>query len=142
MQLLKTTRDTLLRPLQVVSGIVERRHAMPVLAEVLARAEQRFPQGLADATEDNEISFLTVSELLMSVKTLKKLPCRLAGLRTQDEPSQQQDLNLCPNCRLIAMLGPIARAPPLSNSKRTKRKAEIKKRFPYSKSLLQLRKRL
>ncbi|MDB5918283.1 MAG: hypothetical protein JWR40_2517, partial [Massilia sp.] len=26
MQLVKTTRDTLLRPLQIVSGIVERRH--------------------------------------------------------------------------------------------------------------------
>ncbi|MBY0243756.1 MAG: DNA polymerase III subunit beta, partial [Duganella sp.] len=37
MQLVKTTRDTLLRPLQIVSGIVERRHTMPILANILIR---------------------------------------------------------------------------------------------------------
>jgi DNA polymerase-3 subunit beta len=35
MQLVKSTRDTLLRPLQIVSGIVERRHTMPILANIL-----------------------------------------------------------------------------------------------------------
>jgi DNA polymerase III subunit beta len=35
MQWLKTERDTLLRPLQIVSGIVERRHTLPILANVL-----------------------------------------------------------------------------------------------------------
>ena len=70
------------------------------------------PKYLVDTSEADDISFLTVTELLTSVKTLTKLSCRLAGLRTQDEPSQQQDLNLCPNCCLIPMLGPTARAPP------------------------------
>ncbi|MFL6631008.1 MAG: hypothetical protein ACJ8HJ_01670, partial [Massilia sp.] len=37
MQLVKSTRDTLLRPLQIVSGIVERRHTMPILANILIR---------------------------------------------------------------------------------------------------------
>ena len=37
MQLVKTTRDNLLRPLQTVSGIVERRHTLPILANVLIR---------------------------------------------------------------------------------------------------------
>ena len=39
MQLVKTTRDTLLRPLQIVSGIVERRHTMPILANILIRKD-------------------------------------------------------------------------------------------------------
>jgi DNA polymerase-3 subunit beta len=39
MQLVKTHRDTLLRPLQVVSGIVERRHTLPILANILNRKD-------------------------------------------------------------------------------------------------------
>src|SRR6185436_10024155 len=39
MQLVKTHRDTLLRPLQIVSGIVERRHTLPILANILVRKE-------------------------------------------------------------------------------------------------------
>jgi len=39
MQLVKTHRDTLLRPLQIVSGIVERRHTLPILANILIRKE-------------------------------------------------------------------------------------------------------
>ncbi len=35
MQLVKTERDNLLRPLQIVSGIVERRHTLPILANLL-----------------------------------------------------------------------------------------------------------
>ncbi len=37
MQLVKTHRDALLRPLQIVSGIVERRHTLPILANILIR---------------------------------------------------------------------------------------------------------
>jgi DNA polymerase III subunit beta len=37
MHLVKTSRDALLRPLQIVSGIVERRHTMPILANILIR---------------------------------------------------------------------------------------------------------
>jgi DNA polymerase-3 subunit beta len=39
MQLIKTSRDTLLRPLQIVSGIVERRHTLPILANILIRKD-------------------------------------------------------------------------------------------------------
>ena len=35
MVLIKTKRDTLLAPLQAVSGIVERRHTLPILSNVL-----------------------------------------------------------------------------------------------------------
>jgi DNA polymerase-3 subunit beta len=39
MQLVKAGRDALLKPLQVVSGIVERRQTLPILANVLIRKE-------------------------------------------------------------------------------------------------------
>ncbi len=39
MQLVQTTRDALLKPLLVVAGIVERRHTMPILANILMRKE-------------------------------------------------------------------------------------------------------
>ncbi|HEY5800490.1 MAG TPA: DNA polymerase III subunit beta [Burkholderiaceae bacterium] len=39
MQIIKTSRDTLLRPLQIVSGIVERRHTLPILANILIRKD-------------------------------------------------------------------------------------------------------
>ena len=35
MELVSTTRDKLLKPLQLVSGIVERRHTLPILANLL-----------------------------------------------------------------------------------------------------------
>ena len=39
MQLVKASRDALLKPLQVVSGIVERRQTLPILANILLRKE-------------------------------------------------------------------------------------------------------
>jgi DNA polymerase III subunit beta len=39
MQLIKGSRDALLKPLQVVSGIVERRQTLPILANILVRKE-------------------------------------------------------------------------------------------------------
>ena len=39
MQLKQVARDALLKPLQAVAGIVERRHTLPILANVLL--EQR-----------------------------------------------------------------------------------------------------
>jgi len=39
MQLVQTTRDALLKPLSTVAGIVERRHTLPILANILVRKE-------------------------------------------------------------------------------------------------------
>jgi DNA polymerase-3 subunit beta len=39
MQLVKASRDALLKPLQVVSGIVERRQTLPILANILIRKD-------------------------------------------------------------------------------------------------------
>lgn len=39
MQLVKASRDAVLKPLSIVSGIVERRHTLPILANILLRKE-------------------------------------------------------------------------------------------------------
>ena len=39
MQLVNTSRDSLLKPLQVVSGLVERRHTLPILANLLFKKQ-------------------------------------------------------------------------------------------------------
>src|SRR5690606_26229417 len=39
MQLVQTTRDALLKPLSTVAGIVERRHTLPILANIRVRKE-------------------------------------------------------------------------------------------------------
>src|SRR4029450_1098238 len=49
MQLKQTARDALLKPLQAVSGIVERRHTLPILANVLL--EQRDGRLYVTATD-------------------------------------------------------------------------------------------
>lgn len=40
MILIKTNRDTLLKPLQIVTGIVERRHTLPILSNVLIKHDK------------------------------------------------------------------------------------------------------
>ncbi len=39
MQIIKASRDAILKPLQTVAGIVEKRHTLPILANVLLRKE-------------------------------------------------------------------------------------------------------
>jgi DNA polymerase-3 subunit beta len=60
MQLKQVARDALLRPLQAVSGIVERRHTLPILANVLL--EQKEGRLHVTAT-DLEMQITAVSEL-------------------------------------------------------------------------------
>ena len=60
MIVLKTTQDKLLSALQSVSGIVERRHTLPVLANVLLR---KSGQSLQLTTSDLEIQIRTAAEL-------------------------------------------------------------------------------
>ena len=43
MQLKQIPRDALLKPLQAVSGIVERRHTLPILANVLLEQKDGHP---------------------------------------------------------------------------------------------------
>ena len=60
MQLKQIARDALLRPLQAVSGIVERRHTLPILANVLL--EQKDGKLHVTAT-DLEMQITAVSDM-------------------------------------------------------------------------------
>lgn len=51
MILIKTKRDTLLKPLLAVIGIVEKRHTMPILSNVLIEREQGFLRFVASDLE-------------------------------------------------------------------------------------------
>jgi DNA polymerase-3 subunit beta len=60
MLMIKATRDAILRPLQTVAGIVERRHTLPILANVLVRKQGDQVSFLAT---DIEIQIRTVATL-------------------------------------------------------------------------------
>lgn len=51
MQLVKTSRDQLLRPLQTVSGVVERKNTLPILSNILIKKEGANVSFLATDTE-------------------------------------------------------------------------------------------
>ena len=59
MVLIKTHRDTLLAPLQSVSGIVERRHTLPILSNVLL---EKKGDRLTLLATDIEIQITTATE--------------------------------------------------------------------------------
>lgn len=56
MELVSTTRDKLLKPLQLVSGIVERRHTLPILANLLFKKNG---QSVSLVSTDIEIQITT-----------------------------------------------------------------------------------
>jgi DNA polymerase III subunit beta len=60
MQLVKASRDVLLKPLQVVSGIVERRQTLPILANVLVRKDG---EHVSFTATDLEIQIRTEAEI-------------------------------------------------------------------------------
>jgi DNA polymerase III subunit beta len=60
MMMIKATRDAILRPLQTVAGIVERRHTLPILANVLVRKQGEQVSFLAT---DIEIQVRTAASL-------------------------------------------------------------------------------
>ena len=60
MIVMKTTQDKILSVLQSVSGIVERRHTLPILANVLIR---KSGSSLQLTTSDLEIQIRTTAEL-------------------------------------------------------------------------------
>ena len=59
MQLIKASRDALLKPLTTVAGIVERRHTLPILANVLIR---KSGTKVAFVATDMEVQITTNSE--------------------------------------------------------------------------------
>lgn len=65
MLLIKTHRDTLLKPLQTVTGIVERRQTLPILSNVLIRQNAEKTSFL---TTDLEIQIKTVATIDLASK--------------------------------------------------------------------------
>lgn len=68
MKLLDIERDTLLKPLQTVSGIVERRHTLPILSNVLLETDGKELKLLAT---DLEIQVATQASLSKAAKQQK-----------------------------------------------------------------------
>lgn len=60
MQLVKTARDNLLRPLQMVSGIVERRHTLPILANILIKKDGN---AVSFLSTDTEVQIMTSADV-------------------------------------------------------------------------------
>ena len=60
MILIKAQRDALLKPLQIVTGIVERRHTLPILSNVLIQKQS------------NQISFCS-TDIEMQIKTISEM---------------------------------------------------------------------
>ena len=60
MNILKTTQENILSVLQSVSGIVERRHTLPILANVLIR---KIGSQIQFTTSDLEIQIRTTADL-------------------------------------------------------------------------------
>lgn len=60
MQIIKADRDAILKPLSIVSGIVERRHTLPILANILIRKQGTAVSFLGT---DSEIQIQTTAEL-------------------------------------------------------------------------------
>ena len=60
MNLIKTSRETLLKPLQAASGIIERRHTLPILSNVLVT---RLPESIEFVATDIEIEITAISPI-------------------------------------------------------------------------------
>ena len=60
MKLLNIDKDVLLKPLQMVSGIVERRHTLPILSNVFLKADGHTLEVVAT---DLEIQIATNAKL-------------------------------------------------------------------------------
>jgi DNA polymerase III subunit beta len=79
MILIQTDRDTLLRPLQAVTGIVERRHTLPILSNVLMERQNGVLRFIAT---DLEIQVTTTSQT--EGKDAKPVAVTVAAKKLQD----------------------------------------------------------
>jgi DNA polymerase-3 subunit beta len=79
MILIQTDKDTLLKPLQAVTGIVERRHTLPILSNVLI---ERQDGALRFVATDLEIQVSTTAEA--QGKEQKPLAVTVAAKKLQD----------------------------------------------------------
>ena len=96
MQLKQIARDALLKPLQAVSGIVERRHTLPILANVLL--EQR----------DGQL-YVTATDLEMQITAHCELPGKEARRSRSARASCRTCCARCPTMRRSTSTPPAAR---------------------------------
>ena len=61
----ETLRDTLLRPVQAVAGVVERRQTMPILANVLLSVSDK---GLSVTATDLEVELVAQADVEVKEK--------------------------------------------------------------------------
>ncbi|HEV8260523.1 MAG TPA: DNA polymerase III subunit beta, partial [Burkholderiales bacterium] len=78
MKILEIEKDVLLRPLQAVSGIVERRHTLPILSNVMLEADGSALNLLAT---DLEIQVATSAVL---EKTASRYAVTVSARKLQD----------------------------------------------------------
>lgn len=107
MQLLKTSRDLLLKPLTIVSGIVERRNTMPILANIYIEKENNNISFIGSDSEVQISSYITLkdseSESIPNTATTvaaRKMLDILRALPDSNDIKLQQEDN-----RLILMSG-------------------------------------
>mgnify|MGYP000448134869 FL=1 len=79
MILIKTNKDTLLKPLQIVTGVVERRHTLPILSNVLIQQKEKKLSFLAT---DLEIQIETFKEINQS--KVKEFTLTVSAKKFQD----------------------------------------------------------
>jgi DNA polymerase-3 subunit beta len=104
MILLKTTRDVLLKPIQQITGIVERRHTLPILSNILIQKKSSIISFIAtdieiqiSATLENE----THNEAEALTVSARKFLDILRALPTNDELT----LSIQANNRLVIQQG-------------------------------------
>src|SRR5690625_3325021 len=84
MQLLKATRDTVLRPLTVVSGIIERRNTMPILANVLIRQKNGKVAFIGSDSEVQITTHASISGELVQAESETQLATTVAARKLLD----------------------------------------------------------
>ena len=67
MKLIQADRDTLLKPLQTVTGIVERRHTLPILSNVFIELKNVYPPAtLHDCVDGNDENRVLLNQTIIS----------------------------------------------------------------------------
>jgi DNA polymerase III subunit beta len=92
MQIIKASRDAILKPLQTVAGIVEKRHTLPILANVLIR-------------KDGETVSFTGTDIEMQVQTRASIGSGSGGVDITVSARKLLDiLRALPECEVTLAL--------------------------------------
>ena len=92
MLLLTTTRDALLAPLQSVSGIVEKRHTLPILSNVLLEKQGEALKKKAEALKNPKASEEKKLDFIRSKQDLDQKTRNFLRKVEQEEVKLRQDM--------------------------------------------------